>query len=442
MSSRESSDVVVLGAGAAGLSAAHELSKAGVSVTVLEARDRVGGRIHTLHDRGWPVPVELGAEFVHGRPAATWELLRAVPMAVYDVADTHWYYQNGRVEKKDFWSDIERVLGKLENLGPRDVSFAEFMRTHARRASGTTRAITTSFVEGFNATDRNLVSARFIRESQAAGEEIDESKMFRLAGGYDQVPAYLLSTLDPARCEVHLSTAARVIHWSAKTGVRVAAIGPGGEAREYRAKAAVVTLPLGVLQAEAGSPGAVTFDPPVAGHRKAWSRMKMGPVIKVVARFREAFWEGREALADLSFLHGAELAFPTCWTTLPMRTPVLTGWAGGPAADRLAGQSREAVVDAFLSTLARTLGTPKRRLAKLLQAWHVADWQSDPLARGAYSYALVGGAHAPAALAKPVGGTLFFAGEHTHPGETGTVAAALETGRRAARRFLASQGVI
>jgi monoamine oxidase len=119
-----------------------------------------------------------------------------------------------------------------------------------------------------------------------------------------------------------------------------------------------------------------------------------------------------------------------------MRTPVLTGWAGGPAADRLAGQSRVAVLDAFLATLAKTLGTPRRRLASLLQSWHVADWQSDPLARGAYSYALVGGAGAPAALAKPVSRILFFAGEHTHPGETGTVAVALETGRRAARQVL------
>src|SRR5438105_1616414 len=83
-------DVIVIGAGAAGMAAARELSRASTNVVIVEARDRLGGRIHTLRDPGFPLPVELGAEFVHGRPRESWEIIRAADLIAYDVTDTHW----------------------------------------------------------------------------------------------------------------------------------------------------------------------------------------------------------------------------------------------------------------------------------------------------------------------------------------------------------------
>src|ERR1700683_5752889 len=82
-------DVVILGAGAAGLAAARQLTGAGLRVVVLEARDRVGGRMHTLHETGWPAPIELGAEFIHGGSAETWAIVRAAGLAAYEVSEQH-----------------------------------------------------------------------------------------------------------------------------------------------------------------------------------------------------------------------------------------------------------------------------------------------------------------------------------------------------------------
>src|SRR5438552_1228906 len=97
-------DVIILGAGAAGLAAARDLSGAGISCALLEARNRMGGRIHTLHDPAWPVPVEIGAEFVHGKPPDTWRIIRAAGLAACEVRESHHHFEHGRlIQKDDFW---------------------------------------------------------------------------------------------------------------------------------------------------------------------------------------------------------------------------------------------------------------------------------------------------------------------------------------------------
>src|ERR1700752_669696 len=90
-------DVIVIGAGAAGLCAARRLSQAGRRVVVVEARDRIGGRIWTVPDPTFPLPVEMGAEFVHGRPRATWALLREAHVTPYDIAEDHWQRRGARL---------------------------------------------------------------------------------------------------------------------------------------------------------------------------------------------------------------------------------------------------------------------------------------------------------------------------------------------------------
>jgi monoamine oxidase len=173
----------------------------------------------------------------------------------------------------------------------------------------------------------------------------------------------------------------------------------------------------------------------------------MGQVVKIIARFREPFWETRQLpsaprgqrLTQLSFMHALGTAFPTWWSYWPVRGDVLTAWAGGPAAANLALRPQRQILDAALQSLARITGFTAARLRRMLLTAHVADWQSDPFARGAYSYLTPGAIHAPAALATPIERTLFFAGEATaSQGLGGTVDAALTSGQRAARQVLAS----
>jgi monoamine oxidase len=205
--------------------------------------------------------------------------------------------------------------------------------------------------------------------------------------------------------------------------------------RLFRAPAVVVTVPLGVLQLTAQQEGHIAFDPALpAAKNEALEQLAMGAVVKVLLRFREPFWEEREP--DLDFFHAPGAAFPTWWTTLPLRSAVLTGWAGGPAAEALSGRSEDEILTEATRTLSKLLAVTRGRIDRLLAGAHVADWRCEPLSRGAYSYARVGGAEGARKLAASVGGQLFFAGEATDAGQAGTVAGALASGRRVAAEVL------
>jgi monoamine oxidase len=153
-------------------------------------------------------------------------------------------------------------------------------------------------------------------------------------------------------------------------------------------------------------------------------------VVKVVLRFKEAFWEKK--YPELDFIHGAG-KIPTWWTSLPIRSPVLTGWAGGPAAEALTGQSTDDILRTAVGGLAKVLKMSRGRVEGQLAGAHVCDWKQEILSRGAYSYAAVGGAGASKELARSVEGMLYFAGEATMGGESGTVAGAIASGRKAGR---------
>ena len=210
----------------------------------------------------------------------------------------------------------------------------------------------------------------------------------------------------------------------------------------------VITLPIGVLQAAAHQPGAIQIQPDPPHIRSAINHLAMGPVLKIAIRFRESFWErdnlpilGKgQSLRDMAFLHSHadQTAFPTWWTMLPVRSDRLVGWAGGPPAARLAGQSSSDLLRKAIADLSRATGLNESEIGPLVQSWQVFDWPSDPFARGAYSYVPVGGLDAVEKLARPVKDTLFFAGEATHPEMSGTVAGALASGYRAARQVLDS----
>src|ERR1043166_7684555 len=129
-------DVLVLGAGAAGLAAARDLSQAGLRVTVIEARPRVGGRILTLHDPRSPVPIELGAEFVHGEAPETLAVARAAGLAVLELPDVHEIAVSGRFETRgDFWDAISRMNKDLARRASRSSSCPMSTRSPSREDS-------------------------------------------------------------------------------------------------------------------------------------------------------------------------------------------------------------------------------------------------------------------------------------------------------------------
>jgi len=192
-----------------------------------------------------------------------------------------------------------------------------------------------------------------------------------------------------------------------------------------KARCAIVTLPLGVLQS-----GAVRFAAALRAKQGALKSLASGPVIRVAMRFREEFWARRAP--GVAFFHVPHAAFPTFWTPLPMRVPLLTAWAGGPKARRLSGRPPAALLGAALESVRAVFGKALAQPdAVLLQ-----DWAQDPYSRGGYSYVRVGGEGARETLGTPLQDTLYFAGEATDAEEAGTVAGALRSGARAAREVL------
>ena len=445
----ETADVLVLGAGAAGLAAAQELSQVGLRVIVIEARDRVGGRIFTQHVPGHPLPIELGAEFIHGRPPESFALVEQAGLLVYEVNGDQWLAQDRQLAPSDvLWNQTNQLLMRMASAGDADRSFQTFLaRFQSDPAWRDAAAMAAGYVEGFDAADISNVSVQALLHEQRAAAAGDGDRAFRIAQGYDQLVAALAARCDPSRVTIHLGTIARRVIWQ-RGHVEVQAEGAGGSgSRSFTARQVVITLPLGVLQAPMGARGAVEFHPPLAEHADAARQLAMGQVVKLTLRFRERFWEhDRLPLAtgsmdprQVSFVYGRGAALPTWWTAYPAIAPQLTGWAGGPPAARLVNQPEHVIVDQALEALAEVLGLPRDRIEGALVGTHTHNWHADPFARGAYSYVTVNGMDAVRALAAPVEDTLFFAGEATNSdGQTGTVHGAIATGRRAAREILLS----
>jgi monoamine oxidase len=403
---------VVIGAGAAGLAAAHELVRAGKSVLVLEARDRVGGRCWTRRMAGLEIPVEMGAEFVHGEAQVTFALLKLAGMSAIDSVREQRTLANGRLRPMDAFAEAQRAVGKAKL--ERDVTFDQFLAR--RRVPQKTKTFARMMVMGFDAADPRRASAQSIIDEWGGGSLGDTQP--RPQGGYGALMGWLANSIVARGARLHLAAHATGIEWSKG---RVTVRGTfAGERFTASARRAIVTLPLGVLQ-----DGPLRFPQKRAALRKLAS----GPVIRVAMRFHEPFWQKRAA--GVAFFHSPAAPFPTFWTPLPMRAPLLTCWAGGPKAAKLTGAPERKLIRAALASIESIFGNVRG-----LAAAYVQDWHQDPLSRGAYSYVLVGGEGAREALAAPIDGTIFFAGEATDTDEAGTVAGALRSGQRASRQIL------
>jgi len=430
-----SHEVIVIGAGAAGLAAAGTLARSGRRVLVLEARGRIGGRVWSRNEPGLNVPVELGAEFIHGRPAATFNLMRQAGIAAVDAPIVRSAVRGGRLEparREDLFEEIQRALRRhAPALAKRDVSMATFLARARHGLSAEAQVLARMRVQGYEAADPVRASASAIAEDWG-GEGALGAGHYRPAGGYGALLASLAVALDDGGAELKLQSVVRALRWQ-RGAVEVAGTRRGKPFR-VSAPRAIITLPLGVLQQPPGAAGAVRFTPALEQKRKPLGQLVAGAVIKAALRFRAPFWEEVHAARyrGCSFFHDPEGAFPTFWTAAPERDALLVAWAGGPKARRLTGRPERAIARAAVTGLEALFGKDAGIEGLLETAW-VHDWQRDPYARGAYSYVAVGGRGARKSLAAPLAGTLYFAGEAADfEGEHGTVAGALQSGIRAA----------
>jgi len=433
-------DVVIVGAGAAGLAAAERLSAAGLSIAILEARARAGGRIFTRRVRGWPLPIELGAEFVHGRSDEVFGIARNAGLLIERLPDSRLQATaSGFRSQHDLWSRFDAVTRQMRTNG-RDRSVAEFLRSR-RRMSPAQKRLAAAMFEGYHAAILERASEHAFSTRGKPRLSPEDRMQFRVVSGYDGIVDWLRSRLDPKRCPIRFSTAVERIRWR-KGSVEVATKGSG----QFRARHAIVTASIGVLRHGPSGKSAIEFDPDPPAHRRALEKIEMGDVVRIVLLFRRPFWEETRATerlrarepenSEIAFLHSWDAAFPTWWTAAPAQVPMITGWTAGPAAKALMPLAKERILDRALQTLASLFELRATKVRRFLIAAHVHDWSADPYTRGAYSYEAVGGASAPDVLARPIAGTLHFAGEATDRNQSGTVPGAIASGRRAARQIL------
>jgi monoamine oxidase len=399
--------------------AARDLIRAGRRVVILEASGRKGGRILTRHDPLAGVPVELGAEFVHGDAPLTTQLLDEARLTTVPVLGEQFRSDEGELSPQDeIWERMRRVFRYMNAERKEDRSFQEFLDTRpGGRALARERELAHGFVQGFNGAHTSLISEKSIAQQGDPTEGASDAR--RILEGYGALIDHLSSETNT---RIRFGAAVRRVLWDSE-GVRIS----DSRGRTYRARLAVFTTPLPTLHDES-----IQFEPDLPGVRKAARQLMMGQVTRVSVIVRERFWESRAE--QLSFVHSPSRPFNVWWTQYPLNASVITGWSGGPPSIEMS--QRGDVENTALSELARVFGVSRRRLDSLVEAVHTRDWGSDRNIRGAYSYAGVGGTMAPRTLARPVGNVLFFAGEATDSGSSGTVEGALASGRRAAKQVL------
>ena len=437
--------VIIVGAGVAGLSAAIKLGEAGLPVTILEARERIGGRVYTRRIPACDAPVEFGAEFIHGKPPEILRPLQESGKPILEVDGDNWCVSGKGLTSCDFFSDVDAILQKMDDSHP-DESFLSFLdrcfpnrENDPRKAEIKQRAI--SYISGFNAADPALVGVHWLVQEMRAEEKIEGDRAFRSKNGYEDLLEIFREKSRKLGIKILTNVVVETIRWQ-PSSAEIQARSNEGTAT-FSASAALVTIPLGVLRAPAGVPGAILFDPALPSEKTlALDQLEMGEVIRIVLHFRERFWEsirpsaGR-TLANMSFLFSQDPWFPTWWTTMPEKYPIITGWAPFLSGRRLTGQDQSVVTQRALETLSRLLSVNVDTVRNSFLGSYFHDWQSDPFSRGAYSYAKVGSDGAMDWLGAPVDNTLFFAGEATDTtGNNGTVHGAIASGHRAADEIL------
>lgn len=405
---------------------------------MLEARNRLGGRIYTRHSPVAGAPVELGAEFVHGQHPELWRMATGAGALLYEIGGEQRYTRNGRLEANLDTSDkVEQIFSRMMRHASEDRTFAAFLSEEFPGAEwAEAKAAAIAYVEGFNAADHTRVSLQWLKSTEQASGPVAGERQFRPAAGYSRLVGWMADECVDDGAAIFGSTVVREIRWQPGR-VSVYAENAGSAAR-FESEAAIITVPLAVLQASS-----IHFEPPIEEKIQAARQLSAGVGVRITLVCREAFWENylpawEEKLTSLSFLHALGEPFPTWWTSYPLQTRMITGWAGGAQAFMAPLPSADQISSA-LDSLAHATGLSRSAVEDLVEEVHHHDWQKDPFALGAYSYVPVGAHDAAAHLAAPCSGTLFFAGEATDTtGHTGTVHGAIASGIRAADQILKS----
>ncbi|MDY6940164.1 MAG: NAD(P)/FAD-dependent oxidoreductase, partial [Cyanobacteriota bacterium] len=388
-------DTIVIGAGAAGLAAARTLHDARHSVLLLEARDRLGGRINTNYDFA-PHPVECGAEYLQGENIVTWDWVRRYRLGtlpVFDEYQNQFAYLNQKLLPFKDWSiipgmevldvmdgsPIDELLTEWIEDGKPDVSLAKFLSIHQVELSPEVRRILDHFLSGSYGANLDRLGVYGLAELTYVG---DGDRYFRLKQGH----SHLLEGF-AAGLNIRYATPVTRIRWSS-SGIQIQT----DTNKTYTARQVIITLPLSLLQENA-----VAFEPELPDAKlNAIQGLGVGHITKLILKFDRPFWSDK--LESCLTTLDTQLWWRTGWQR-NNEAPVLTAYTGATGADKLGKLGREGAIRAGLQDLEQMFEMP---LAERLTDALFVDWQTDPYARMAYSYVPVNGTGLLSQLAQPV----------------------------------------
>ena len=418
--------IVIIGAGAAGLMSAKELSQKGHKIIILEAGKHTGGRVSTLLNNSFTHPVEAGAEFVHGKLAVTFQLLKEAGIPLQKTGGKMVSFTKGKWQSGGKWPmGWKEMMNRLHDLKD-DMTIAEFLKKYfPDPAFADLRQTVQNFSEGYDGADITKASTFALREELTQ----EEKGQYRIQGGYQQLIRYLEQSCKAQNCTIYNPCVVKRISWK-KDKVEIVS----ADGKTFKGNKVIITVPLGVLVAAPADTASIIFEPPIEKYIHAASLIGYGSVIKILLQFNNPFWREREK--NIGFLLSGE-NIPTWWTQAPDKYPLLTGWLCGPKAWALREETDAYILKMALDSLAAIFSLDLVRLQEMLTAWHVGSWQQNSFARGGYSYCTLETFMARQILNTPVDKTLFFAGEgYYEGGPTGTVEAALASGKLTAQKII------
>jgi len=418
--------IIIVGGGVAGLYSAVELLKHGYHVTILEANQRLGGRIHTIRDPSFDHPVERGFEFIHGNLPVTIQLLKEANIPFNPVKGEMIRIVKGDWKTQDDftvgWKELMEHLNELRD----DMTVNQFLeKNFSDDKYAALRKSVVRFAEGFDLADPSDASVLALREEWMG----EEDEQYRVSGGCDQIINYLENQCRNAGGSIHTSSVVSKIEWQ-KNSVKVST----ADQNEYTAATIIITVSLAILSA---TPPLITFQPAINNYIEATGKIGFGRVIKILLQFKEPFW--RERKKNIGFIFSDEV-IPTWWTQLPSPYPLLTGWAGGPQARGLEEKDDRPLLALALQSLANIFKKPVDELKDLLSASSVTNWKKVSFIQGGYSYSKVGSTQAQKFLNTPIEDSIFFAGEAYYDGPSpGTVEAALVSAKNVVEKIFSAK---
>jgi len=406
-------DVIIIGAGAAGLIAMLELLREGYSICMLEASPIAGGRIATIKEDGFAMNLETGAEFIHGKLPLTIRLLKDAGISYHEVKGEMFGVQNGNWkndEHNEYWDEFMSKLKKLKT----DITILEFLNDNFSNPKYTgLRKDVQRLAEGFDLADISRASVLSIKDEW----KNIEKKQYRVEGGYGGLINYLLNDCVQLDARIYYNSSVNRIRYN-KSSVNVSTT----DGRNFDSDKIIVTASVGVLQS-----GAIRFDPELTDHAIAIQGLGFGTVIKFLLQFKTDFWKEYED--DIGFILSNE-EVPTWWTQLPMENSLLTGWMGGAKATERVFHSDDELLGIALGSLASIFQMPVSGIKEQLECYKILNWQNNANIKGGYSFNTLSTKEAKRVLANPVNEVIYFAGEAVSQGEAqGTVESALQSGK-------------